>query len=358
MSETDQVFLCTFQNRSGFFGAFQFAFSIWNVFAYLRIRQSIRENRPDIIHIHNWHFGSGPIILRTAIRLRIPIVVTLHNYRLLCPSGTLSHDGMLFTASIGTKFPWKAIIRRVYRHSFFQTFWLAFIVWFHGRIGTWRIVTKYIVFSEFAKSLFLDSGLGISKDKFVVKPNFINLKRIEPNARINSALFVGRLSKEKGIELLLHVFSKTKYNIRIVGDGPLRGKVLMACEKNSNINYLGFLGRTEVMRTMCESQVLIFASTWYEGMPLTIIEAFASGLPVIACNFGVMATMVQHEYNGLLFDPGNDSDLLEKVDYWQQLTEDKKNVLRMNAFDTFKNKYSAERNLVQIRNIYESISFF
>src|SRR5882757_8276534 len=127
MCQTEEVRVLSFRNKSGIRGLFQFALSIWNVFAAGKIKKAIKEYQPDVIHLHNFHFAIGPIAIRVAKKAAIPIVLTVHNYRLLCPSATLLHDGSLFTDSIHADFPWKAVRKKVYRNSFFQTFWLAFV---------------------------------------------------------------------------------------------------------------------------------------------------------------------------------------------------------------------------------------
>ena len=356
INQKGQTQILTFRNKPGWRGAIQFLSSSWNIFVSIKLEKHIRLNRPDIIHVHNWHYATGPIVIRTAKRKNIPIVLTLHNYRLLCPSATLLNKGNIFTDSIKASFPWKAVAEKVYRNSTFQTFWLAFVIWFHKGIGTWKIVDKFIVLTDFSKSLFVNSSLKIPAEKFVVKPNFVNQPDIMELKRKNSALFVGRLSEEKGIKVLLEAFRMSNYNLVIAGDGPLKNEVYKACKENKNLQYVGNLDRSEVQRAMQEYQVLIFPSTWYEGMPLTILEAFASGMPVIASNLGAMASMIKHGYNGLHFDVGNSKDLNDKLNYWYNLTEAKKEDYRRNAYASFLEDYTAKKNMETLFEIYQSVT--
>ena len=357
LDQAAEVQILTFQNKPGWRGAVQFFLSLWNVFACEKLKDRIQLFQPDIIHVHNWHFAIGPIVIRAAKKRNIPVILTLHNYRLLCPSATLSYKGRLFTDSVEASFPWKAIRNKAYRNSSLQTFWLAFIIWFHKRIGTWQLVDRYIVLTEFSKSIFGASSLNIASEKLVVKPNFVD----RPDSKGTGTdpkgfLFIGRLSEEKGIRILLDAFRLTNCTLGIGGEGPLKNEVLKACKENKNIKYIGNLDKSEVDRAMMEYQVLIFPSTWYEGMPMTILEAFASGLPVISSNLGAMASMIRHGYNGLHFEPGNTEDLMDKLSYWQTLTETQKANYRRNAHATFLEHYMPEKNKERLLEIYHSVA--
>jgi glycosyltransferase involved in cell wall biosynthesis len=355
MRQTDEVKVLAFHNKEGWKGGLQFFLSIWNLRVARRMKKEIREFSPDIIHIHNLHFGVGPITIRVAAARRIPVVLTLHNYRLLCPSGTILHKGELLTESITSRFPWKAIRKKAYRDSMVLSFWLAFIVWFHKRIGTWAKVDRYIVLTDFAKSLFLRSAFHLPAEKIEVKPNFVD---VAPNGvvpRGEHFLFIGRLSEEKGIRLLLEGFSKTGHSLRIVGDGPLEDIVRRAVEQNPHIEYLGRLDRKEVQGQMLECTALVFPSIWYEGLPLTIVEAFATRTPVIAGNLGAMASMIRHGQNGLHFEAGTASALAGQTEAWRRMTSEEKEAFRKKALETYQNCYTAEKNRRLMHSIYEQM---
>ncbi|RDB04733.1 glycosyltransferase family 4 protein [Runella aurantiaca] len=344
-----------FHNKQSFFGAFQFLLYFWNLSSSKRIKKSILEFKPDIIHVHNFHFASGPIIIRVANKLGIPIVVTLHNYRLLCPSATLLSNDSLFLDSITSRFPWLAIKKKLYRNSYIQTFWLGLVNWLHKKIGTWYLVDKYIVLTGFSKNIFLNSWLGRNPDKFVVKPNFIQNYFVSPVSRNNKFLFVGRLSEEKGITLLLNVFKNIDYQLLIAGDGPLLDDVCTASNTYNNITYLGSLNKSQILNEMNCCTALLFPSIWYEGMPMTILEAFSVGTPVIASNLGAMASMITHKFNGLHFETGNSDSLKSALDFWVNSDERFKKLLQENAKLTYDLKYTPEKNLDFIIDIYKSV---
>ncbi|WP_338868981.1 glycosyltransferase [Spirosoma sp. SC4-14] len=344
-----------FNNKSGVIGFFQFIFSVYNFISSKKLASIIKKYHPDIIHIHNFHYSASPTIIRTARSLNIPVVLTIHNYRLLCPSGSLMDNGEIFTDSVNSSFPWKAIQKKVFHNSYLMTFWLAFVVWFHKRIGTWNLVDRYIVLSEFAKDLFVSSSLGVPSEKFVVKPNFVTQPISYSAERKPHFLFIGRLSQEKGIEVLLNTFLNSHYTIKIAGDGPLVEKVKKVSEANATIHYLGILNKEEVIQEMQQCQALIFPSIWYEGMPMTIIEAFSLGTPVIASNLGAMASMIQDGYNGFHFTPGDSDSLLTMLDKWSSLTDVKKQLFYKNALDTYRKNYTPEANYEMLMDIYQAV---
>ncbi|MDR1181671.1 MAG: glycosyltransferase family 4 protein, partial [Bacteroidales bacterium] len=197
-----------------------FFIALFNPVSYFKVSKAIEEFQPDVIHIHNWHFAASPSVFWAARRKHIPVVHTLHNYRLLCPSGILFHQGKLFLDSLKQDFPWRAVRKKVYRNSVFQTFWLAFVVWFHEKTGTWNKVNKYIALTLFGKDLFVSSNPTVFTNKIIVKPNFtygdksFNVKR-----QADSFLFIGRLSEEKGMDCLLEAFKLTGLKLKIGGNG-------------------------------------------------------------------------------------------------------------------------------------------
>jgi glycosyltransferase involved in cell wall biosynthesis len=355
IGESEQVRALAFMNRPGMRGGLQFFLSIWNMGAARQLKRVIREFRPDVIHCHNLHFGIGPIAIRVASKMGIPVVMTLHNYRLICPSGTLLLNGAIFTESIHSAFPWKAIRQKAFRNSVLLTFWLAFINWFHQQIGTWKQVDRFIVLTEFARSLFADTSMGIPADKIVIKANFADPVMVDSAGRQEQFLFVGRLSGEKGVPLLLEAFSKSRHKLHIAGEGPLKAMVEEAAGRCANITYLGPLSKPAVLEAMSAATALIFPSIWFEGLPLTIIEAFASGTPVIASNLGAMASIVVDGYNGLHFEAGNASALLGQLERWERGTSEERSIYSRNALATYRANYTAGKSRENIMAIYHEL---
>lgn len=355
LGRSNEVKAVEFRNQPGWRGALQFLSSIWNIRAGAKLKKAIKEFRPDVIHLHNLHYAIGPIALRIIRKSGIPMVVTLHNYRLVCPSTTLVYKGRLFTDSLKASFPMQAISNKVYRNSAVQTFWLAFVIWVHKLLGTWKMVDRYIVLTDFARNVFVDSSFGVAADRYVVKPNFLESKEADATHRNETFLFAGRLSEEKGIHVLLEAFSKIDAQLIIIGDGPLREDVETACKKSPNIILKGHLDNASVRKLMYECTALIFPSIWYEGMPMTLLESFATGTPVIASNLGAMQTMIIDGYNGLHFEAGEAESLANAVRRWQSLSPAQKELFSKNAADTYSERYTPQLNLERSLSIYKSV---
>ncbi len=327
----------------------------FNIKSFFKTRSLIRSYKPDVVHIHNLHFGASASVLYALKNAKIPFVITLHNFRLLCPSATLFHGGKLFLDSLAQRFPFIAIRKKVYKNSIWVSFWASLSVQVHYWLGTWNMPARYILLSEHAKSIFESSKLKFAKSKMVVKPNFVRPGIIENLIRSEDFLYVGRLSEEKGLLLLLRVFSRNNKPLKIAGEGPLIKEVMQYCLEYTNISYLGKLSKDIILKQMSRCTALIFPSIWYEGMPLTIIEAFASGAPIIASRMGVMKEMVTHLYNGLLFESGSEEDLAKVVDQWTTLTSHQKDFYSRHAKITFQEKYTPEKNIIELLAIYNSV---
>jgi glycosyltransferase involved in cell wall biosynthesis len=355
LEETEAVSAITFQNLSGWRGGLQFLLSLWNLSAAARIKRTIRQFRPDVVHVHNWHYAIGPLFIRTISNMKIPVVATVHNFRLLCPSGTLFHKNRLFLESVHAAFPWTAVRERVYRNSLLQTFWLALVIWFHKKIGTWKKIERYILLTDLSKDIFAASTLGIAGSQMSVKPNFVADPGPGRTVREHFFLYIGRLSEEKGIDTLLEAFSRKGLELYIGGDGPLREKVMEACRENPNLHYLGLLNKGEVRDWMSRCSALVFPSVWYEGMPLTLIESFALGTPVIASDLGAMSSMIRDGDNGLHFPAGDAAALSEKAAYWSSLPEDRKKTFCRRARASYEHIYAPEKNREQLIALYRTV---
>jgi glycosyltransferase involved in cell wall biosynthesis len=347
--------LC-FQNQGGLAGALQFLGSIWNRSAANTVKKKIQEFQPDVVHIHNWHFAVGPLVFRVIKSLNIPVVHTVHNYRLLCPSAILLCNGQLFTDSLRQSFPWKAVRNKVYRSSLVQTFWLAFVVWFHKKIGTWKKIDSFVCLTPFALTLFQESNFGVPKEQFSVKPNFTVAPDTKPSTeKQGHFLFVGRLSEEKGIATLLNAFKELSFLLQIAGDGPLINSVVQAANEFTNISYLGNLTNKEVTLALSKTQALIFPSVWYEGMPMTILEALSTGSPILASNLGAMTSLIIDGYNGFHFETGNVDHLKEVVNRFNALSLVEKEQMGTNAYENYKSHYSPELQLSYFDSIYTKV---
>ena len=326
--------------------------AVYNPRGKKKLLEKIRAFKPDIIHIHNFFPLASPSIFYATQELRIPVVMTLHNYRLICPSAYLYFNGRIYEDNIYKRFPLKPILQGVYRESMVQTASLVFMTGVHKILKTWsKKIDRYITLTEFAKKKFIGTSLGASEQQFVVKPNFVPDIGVGKDKR-KDFLFIGRLSEEKGIATMLNAFSESKSNIKILGDGPLKSMVETAANEHENIEYLGFRPRKEVVEILKSVKALIFTSVWYEGMPMVILEAFSVGTPIISSNIGGPAEMIQDNYNGLLFEPADSTELKNKISL---LEEDNTLLGRLsnNARETYTQKFTSEVNIKLLLEIYQ-----
>jgi glycosyltransferase involved in cell wall biosynthesis len=354
LETSNQVCSFVHSNQPGWKGLLQFLLSIHNPFIAGKFRAFLVQELPDLVHIHNWHFATGPVLIQVAQKRNIPVVITLHNYRLLCPSATLVHQGKLFTSSVNVAFPWQAVSKRVYRGSILLTFWMAFLVRWNKWVGTWQKVTRFIALTPFAREIHLNSYLSLQNPQLVVKSNFVVDRGFEVENRGSHFLFVGRLTEEKGIMTLLEACRLSALQLTIIGDGPLRKQVEEMCAASPHLTYLGPKSNPEIIEHMKTCTALIFPSIWYEGMPLTILEAFSCGTPVIASRLGAMKDMISNEFNGMHFEAGNAIDLSQKLISWQARSADEITVICNNARKTYEEYYAPEINEKELLAIYAS----
>jgi glycosyltransferase involved in cell wall biosynthesis len=328
--------------------------TIWSSSSYYRLRQFLRETSPDIAHFHNTFLLMSPSVYYACRSARVPVVQTLHNYRLLCPTAILSRRNKICEDCLNKTPPWPSILHRCYRDSAAQTLIVALMLTFHRWMETWsRQVDVYIALTKFAKRKFIQGGLPA--DKIIVKPNFIHPDPGIGSGKGNYALFVGRISYEKGLQTLIQAWQDLEgIPLKIVGDGPLLDELRTSVELE-NLNHIELLGRLsheQVLALMGDARFLVFPSEWYEGFPMTIAEAFACGVPVIASRLGGMEEIVSGVYTGLLFEPGDPTDLAAKVD-WAWSHPHRMAEMRENARREYEDKYIAEKNYELLVQIYQ-----
>ncbi|RDI24958.1 glycosyltransferase involved in cell wall biosynthesis [Pseudacidovorax intermedius] len=330
------------------------AFSIFSPISFFQLVFLIMRTRPNVVHVHNFFPQISPSIFFACRLMGVRSVLTLHNYRTICPTAFLMYNGKIETRSIN-KGPWWAVKKRVYRNSYFGTFFLAAMIDFHRRIGTWRSsVDRFIVFTEFSKTLFVQAGFP--KDKLFIKPNFVfeTARPLASTAGVAYLLYVGRLSEEKGLDVLLRATRALKdrgmkFELVVVGDGPLKDSVQ---SEGETLKYLGKKSSDEVVSLMRSALAVVMPSLWFEGMPMVLIESFSVGTPVIASNLGALAELVDHGETGLLFEPGNQTQLEQCMEV--ALTDSTKlSRMRANAYGKYAERYSAESNIRYLMEAYK-----
>lgn len=327
--------------------------SVWNPASYSKLRECIRTNKIDLVKIDNFFPQVSPAVFYAANAERVPAVQALRNFRLLCPGAVFFRDGKVCEDCLGKAIPWPGIVHGCYRKSRAQTLAPAAMASVHKMAGTWaRRVTAYVALSEFSRTKFIQGGLPA--EKLFVKPNFVPDNGVG-DGKAGYALFVGRLSPEKGLDLLLSAWNRigSRLQLKIVGVGPLESMVREHAAANSGIEYLGEKPIAETYELMGNAMALVFPSQWYETFGRTVAEAFAKGTPVIASNLGTMSTMVSHQSTGLHFDPGSPESLAQQVE-WMLANPRQWHAMRTTARQTYERLYTPDRNYQMMMSIFEA----
>jgi len=355
LSKNHEVITYTVKNRKGLKGAFQFLSYAWNFQESQKIIAQLKDFQPNIVHIHNLHYSIGPLIIRRLKRRGFPVVMTLHNFRLLCPSASLFVEGAIFTNSVKQDFPWTAVSKRALDDSLAKTFLTAFVYWLHRKLGTWAKVDRYIVLSDFAKKMFSESTFPVDKERFVVRPNSIKLHPTEVNKN-GRLVYIGRLSAEKGIMPLVEALIGTDIPLDIYGTGPQLNLVTQLIASHPHIQYKGHQNQEVLTKAIARADALVVPSVCYEGMPMTIIEAFAQGTAVIASDIGILKEMVLPLYTGMHFNPFLKQDIQRCISEWIKLDTAKKDEIRINCRNEYTQHYTLEKNMERLLAIYSAVT--
>jgi glycosyltransferase involved in cell wall biosynthesis len=282
---------------------------IYNPVAAWRMRKTLRDIRPDIVHIHNLFPLISPAILPECRKARIPIVMTVHNYRLVCPSGLHLANGKVCEKCSGGR-EWWCVLRNCERNSF-RSLGYALRNYF-ARITRLflRNVTMYACLTEFQKRRLIVAGFP--ETRIAVVPNMCSLKAKDFPSEGSYVAFVGRLSPEKGVEVFLKS-AKMLESIRFSVAGKRRDGYDIGRDAPSNVQLFGFLQGDALDTFRRQMRLLVMPSLWFETFGLILAEAGLYGKPVVASRLGAMAEIVEDGKTGLLFEPGNAEDLARKI---------------------------------------------
>jgi glycosyltransferase involved in cell wall biosynthesis len=327
---------------------------VWASDARQDVALLLRNQKPQIVHVHNTFMVISPSIYSACREAGVPVVQTLHNFRLFCPAAFFYRDGHV-CEDCSDHSLWRGIQHACYRQSRPTTAAVALMLEFHRLRHTWEQgIDTFIALNEFARNKFI--SLGLPAEKVCVKPNFLYSdpgKRTEPG---QYAMFAGRLSPEKGVSTLLSAWArlKTRIPLRIIGDGPLLPTLQAEAAKRglSDVHFEGRLNREQTLAAFKGASFMLFPSLWYENFPMVIAEAFACSTPVIGSRLGALEVIVQDGHTGLHFAPGDPADLATKVE-WAWNHPEKVQVMGSNARQEFETKYTAEKNYTLLMEIYE-----
>lgn len=303
--------------------------------------------RPDVVHVHNTFARVSASVYWPAARASVPVVQTLHNFRLMCVQAMLLREGRVCEDCVG-RVPWRGVLHACYRGSRAQSAGLAAVVGLHRALGTYRSrVTRYIALTEFCRRKFIEGGLPAHR--IMVKPNFVPDPAPAGEPR-RGGLFVGRLSPEKGVDVLLAALDEVPgAEIDVVGAGPEAAKVAA----HPRARLLGWRAPHEVRARMARAAYLVMPSLWYENFPRTLVEAFASGLPVIASRLGALEELVEDRFTGLLFEPGSAQSLARRIAAAEREPAAMRRMGR-HARLVYETAYTPRTNYEQLMAIYDS----
>ena len=320
--------------------------SIFNIRTYIDIKQIIRSKNIEIVHVHNTLALISPSVYYAAKACKVPVIQTIHNFRLLCPGATFFREGHICEECI-TKGLKCAIKHNCYRESKIQTIVCVINMKLHRMMGIYRDF-NYICLTEFNKSKLL-SLKRVNQDKVFVKPNFVNSigEFIPGTQRVNQFVFVGRLDKLKGIDILLKAWNrmgKAAPKLIVCGTGPMEKWCKQFITKTrSNVELRGYIPNKEARKLIAHSKALILPTQWYEGFPISIVEAYSVGTPVICTAIGNASSVVEEGITGWKFK--DMAGLISAIENYEDICA--------RTLENYKTKFAKDINYKKMMEIYE-----
>jgi glycosyltransferase involved in cell wall biosynthesis len=328
--------------------------SVYNPASGRELRRFLRQAGADLVHIHNFFPQLSPSAHWAARAEGLPVVQTLHNYRLLCAGATLYRDGRICEKCLGRSFPLAGVRHGCFRGSRTGSAAVAGMVGLHRVLRTWSDkVDVYIAPTEFARRKFIEGGLPA--ERIAVKPHFVAADPGPGEGRGGYVFFAGRLAEGKGISTMLAAWAKLRgrFRLKIAGDGPQASRVRQAAASVPGVDWLGEKRHAEILELMGDAALLLVPSEWYETFGLVAIEAYAKGTPVLASDLGAVAELVRPRRTGWLFRPGDAEDLAQTVLRALSSAEDLRG-MRRQARKEFEERFQPEQNYRQLMRIYET----
>ncbi len=320
----------------------------WSKQAERNLEQLIKDEEPDIAHLHNIYHQLSPSIINTLKENNIPVVMTAHDYYLVSPLYSLFAKNKIYNPNKWHY--WNIIFNRAIKNSLGASILSSMVNYWHRIKGYYAKVDLFISPSNFLanhiKRVYPNANIK-------VLPNFVHEINKENILEGDYYLYAGRIINEKGVDLVLEAAkSMPNINFEIAGTGPDED-ILKNQYNLPNVKWLGQLSSDELQNKIGSAIACIIPSRWYENCPLAILESFALGTPVIASHIGGIPEIVRHEYNGLLFDNDNVSSLIEQIEKLNDNMNLRK-LLRSNTIISAE-KYSTEDYYMKLVEMYETI---
>ncbi len=315
---------------------------------YREIKKIIKAEKIDIVHCHNTFLLISPSVYYSAWKCGVPVIQTIHNFRFICPNAVFFRNDRTCEECLkkglncGIKYA-------CYRESKLQTIVLVNMLRVHRFFGTYKKL-HYIFLTEFNREKFRGL-LGSRLDDQYIKPNFEYITLPEKNElRDGSYIFIGRLDRNKGIDFLVDNWNINK-ELYIFGNGALENYVKEVCQKNGKLHYMGFQSQNIIWHYLAKATALLFPTDLYEGFPMTLIESFAFGTPVICSDIGNGADIVKNDQAGMVYKQRNSKELYKAINDVEKNFE----LYSNNARRAYKSKYTPEANYIHLKSIYEAV---
>lgn len=326
--------------------------TIWSFKSYREVKKIIKSQKIDIVHCHNTFPLISPSVYYAARSQNIPVVQTIHNFRLLCPCGVFYRDGKICEECRTKKSFKSALKHKCYRNSKIQTLVVTIMLSIHRKLGTYKKI-NYIFLTEFNKQKF-DQLIDIHRENVFVKPNFVkaSLMAEQKTCQTKTFVFASRLDENKGIKFLIDQWWEMPddYQLHIYGAGPLEKFVQEIITNKSNIKFYGFQPHDVIFNDLKNSAGLIFPSLWYEGFPMIIAESMAIGCPVVSTNIGNEGDLVTFSKGGVTYNINSDDSFKEAID--KCICNNKE--LSLNAHRFYEDVLSKDKNYEILNKIYEN----
>jgi glycosyltransferase involved in cell wall biosynthesis len=320
-----------------------------------KMAELLKNFRPNVLHIHNWFPLLSPSIISAANEARVPVVQTLHNFRMLCANGTLYRDGRICHDCLGKSLPLGAVAHACYSTSRIGSALITIAFSYHRLTHTWDGISTFIALSEFQRDLLTRGGVDAAR--ITVKPNFVKESGEIGTGGGGYALFVGRLTPEKGIRTVLKAWAEGSIPIplRIMGDGPLAGEVSDRASSLAQVEYIRQQPIEQVYAAMAGARFVICASECHEAFGLTIVEAFSRGTPVLAADIESTVELVKDGQTGLRFAAGDSNDLATKATLLCEDTATYRD-MRRRCRNFYEERYTDKINYKLLMDIYRQAS--
>jgi glycosyltransferase involved in cell wall biosynthesis len=329
---------------------------LWSRQAYGALTRRISAFRPDVVHVHNTFPQLSPSVFWAANRAGVPVIQTLHNFRHICANSMLLRGGSPCEYCVGLP-PWPALRYGCYSGSRARTATVVAINLVHAKLGTYRRhVDACIVLNELSREIFRRAGFP--EERLFIKPNFVPLSPAADEPRKRQAVFVGSIRRSKGIPLLLQAWTGAelaKSKLLVIGDGPEKESLMRQYRHLPEIEWCGKLDRSEVLRRIAASRVLVFPSLAYENCPMVVLEALSVGTPVVAADHPGLQAIVRHKREGLLFRAGSVQSLTFALQAALHSTGGTWSAWSCAARQAHAERYSETANYRQLLSIYQTV---